>query len=175
MMGPLSSRQSIHDAPWPRGVTFVELLTLIIVILILVSVGVPRARDVIQGIRLRGAAWQLAGDLRLARQRAVTTQRRFRVCLTQCALSVPPGSYSMEVDVGTSGHANWISETTAPVRLPLDVTVSATATPVFMANGMLDPSSGLGTTFTLTGSIGTYEVRVASTGRVRVCQGVCAP
>lgn len=151
--------------------TFIELITLTIVILILAAIGVPRVSLIVQQFRLKGAAWQLAGDLRLARQRAVTTQQRFRVCVSNCKISVPEGSYSVEVDIGTPSTPKWISETGAPVRLPPDVTISATDTDsTFKANGMAS-----GNTFTLSNLMGTYEVRVASTGRVRVCQGTCPP
>jgi Tfp pilus assembly protein FimT len=155
-------------------VTFVELITLTIVILVLASVGVPRVSPIVQQFRVKGAAWQLAGDLRLARQRAVTTQRRFRVCLSNCAITVPQGGYSVEVEQLPVGSLNWTSETGVMVRLPPDVTITASATPVFRANGTLDPSSGVGAMFTLTNLIGTYQVAVATTGRVRVCQGGCS-
>jgi hypothetical protein len=84
---------------------------------------------------------------------------------------VPGGSYSVEVDIGTPSTPKWISETGFATRLPPDVTISATDTDsTFKANGMAS-----GNTFTLTNLIGTYEVRVASTGRVKVCQGTCPP
>lgn len=153
----------------PRGVTLIELVMLSIVIAILAAIAIPNMSPVVQRFRLRGAAWQVAGDLRLARQRAVTIRKRFRVCLTNCAITVPAGSYSVERDDGTG----WVSETGAPTRLPQDVAISATATPTFLPNGALDPSSGLGSTFTLTNLMGSYQVVVNSTGRVKVCQGTC--
>jgi len=169
MTGPPPPSRSAHCAPWPRGVTFIELITLTIVILILAAIGVPRVSPIVQQFRVKGAAWQLAGDLRLARQRAVTTQQRFRVCLSSCAITVPGGSYSVEVDVGTPGHANWTSETGAPVGLPPDVTITTNATAYFTPNGMAS-----GATFTLNNLMGTYRVKVASTGQVRVCRP-CPP
>jgi len=171
MIGPPSPSRSTHCAPWPRGVTFIELITLTIVILILAAIGVPRVSPIVQQFRVKGAAWQLAGDLRLARQRAVTTQQRFRVCVTSCKITVPGGAYSVEVEQLPVGSLKWTSETGAATRLPPDVTISATDTDsTFKANGMAS-----GNTFTLSNAIGTYEVRVASTGRVKVCQGTCPP
>ncbi len=165
-------RYSRHHAPWPRGVTFIEFITLTIVILILASIGVPRISPIVQNFQLKGAAWQLGGDLRLARQRAVTLQKRFRVCLASCAITVPGGSYSVEQDVGTPSIPKWASETGAPVGLPPGVTIAAgKATAVtFTAGGMAS-----GATFTLTNLMGTYQVAVDSTGRVRACQGTCPP
>jgi Tfp pilus assembly protein FimT len=153
-----------------RGATAVELLILLVLLIILAAIAIPNVSPVVQWYRLRGAAWQLSGDLRLARQRAVTTQKRFRLCVTRCAISVPAGSYSMERDDGTPSDPLWISEFDVTVRLPSGVTVSATATPTFNPTG-----TGSGSTFTVTNLIGTYAVVVHPTGRVRVCQGVCSP
>jgi type II secretory pathway pseudopilin PulG len=150
-------------------VTFIELITLTIVILILAAIGIPRVSPIVQQFRLKGAAWQLAGDLRLARQRAVTTQRRFRICASGCAITVPEGSYSVEVDLGTVPSPKWTSETGAPARLPPDVTISG-ATATFKSNGMAS-----GSPFTLTNLMGSYQVTVNSTGQVTVaiCSGTC--
>ncbi len=151
--------------PWPHGITFVEVITVTGVLFILAMIGVPRVSPIVQQFRLKGAAWQLAGDLRLARQRAVTTQRRFRVCLSGCKITLPTGTYSVEVEQPPLGSLNWTSETGAPARLPPDVCVSAGGSGIvtFAANGMAS-----GNTFTLYNLIGEYQVTVASTGQVRI-------
>jgi len=168
----------LGDGPWKRvrcpgtrqrGATVVELLTVIVLLVILAAIAIPNMSPVVLRYRLRGAAWQLVGDLRLARQRAVTVQKRFRLCVTSCAITVPAGSYSLERDDGTPLSPQWLSETGATVRLPQDVTISTTATATFIATGMAS-----GGTFTLTNLIGTYQVAVGATGRVRVCQGSCS-
>jgi len=176
MAGFGRSKSTQRQVKRSRGVTFVEMLSLIVVLLILVAIAIPKVSPVLQWFRLRGSAWQLAGDLRLARQRAVTLQKRFRICLTNCAITVPAGSYSLERDNGTPFSSQWVSETGATIRLPgptprlpSDVTISATASAAtFNQTGIAS-----GATFTLTNLLGTYEVRVASTGRVIVCQGTC--
>jgi Tfp pilus assembly protein FimT len=169
-----SSGQSARHVPGPRGVTFIELITLTIVILILAMIGIPRVSPIVQNFQLKGAAWQLGGDLRLARQRAVTTQRRFRVCVTGCKITLPAGTYSVEVEQPPMGSLKWSSETGAPARLPPGVCVSANAsgTATFAANGMAS-----GNTFTLYNLIGEYQVTVASTGQVTVAAvtGVSPP
>ena len=151
-----------------RGMTAVELITLMVLLVILAAFAIPSMSPVVLRQRLSGAAWQLAGDLRLARQRAVTVRKRFRVCLTNCAIGVSAGSYSIERDDGTVSTPNWVSETGVGVRLPEDVTVTTTGTATFSTNGM-----GSGGTFTVSNIMGTYEIAVASTGRVKVCQGTC--
>lgn len=153
-----------------RGVTFIELIILTVALVILASIAVPRMGPVVLGFRLRGAAWQLAGDLRLARQRALTSQQRLRICVSSCTIPVKVGEYSFERDIGSLGSPNWISETGAATRLPPDVTISASATATFSPNGMAS-----GSTYTLTNLMGRYLVTVASTGQVMVCKGSCPP
>jgi type II secretion system GspH-like protein len=107
----------------------------------------------------------------LIRQRAVTLQQRFRLCVADCALSVPPGAYSIERDAGTFSAPAWVSDTGALTQLPPDVQLTATATPLFSPNGMAQPVS----TFTLTNPLGTMTVTVAATGMVQVCEGMTCP
>ena len=153
-----------------RGVTFIELIILTVAMLILASIGIPRMGPVVQGFRLRGAAWQLAGDLRLARQRAVTSKQRFRICVSSCAIPVKAGEYSLERDIGSPGSPNWTSETGVATRLPPDVTISASATATFSSSGMAS-----GSTYTISNLMGDYEVAVAITGQVRACKVPCPP
>ncbi len=157
--------------PGSRGVTLVELVTLVVVAVILAVVAIPSISPIVLRSRLRGAAWQVAGDLRLARQRAVTIKRRFRVCVTACAMAVPPGSYSIERDDGAAGGpAVWVNEHGAITRLPPDVAIAASAAPTFTIIGTAAPADA---TVTLSNLLGTYTVAVASSGRVKVCEGAC--
>jgi len=165
----MSGNRCLVRATWSRGFTFVELLIVTVVLLIMAAIAIPRVSPIVQNFRLKGAAWQLAGDLRLARQRSVTNQKRFRVCIQSCVITVPAGSYSLERDDGTPSVSRWISETGTTVKLPLDVAISATATTYFVPNGMAS-----GSTFTLTNLIGQYQVKVGSTGQVKICQGTCS-
>jgi Tfp pilus assembly protein FimT len=146
------------------------MLAVILTLLVVVAIAIPRAGSVLQQLRLRGAAWQLASDLRLARQRAVTLRTRVRVCISACAIEVPAGSYSVEIDKSATATPNWASETGTTIKLHQDVDISTSGTATFAITGMAS-----GATFTLTNAAGTYEVRVASTGQVRTCQGSCPP
>jgi hypothetical protein len=80
---------------------------------------------------------------------------------------MPEGQYSVERDIGKPGNANWISETGAAIRLPPDVTIGG-GTATFSPDGMAS-----GSTYTLKNLAGQYEVKVASTGQVRVCKEDC--
>jgi Tfp pilus assembly protein FimT len=140
----------------------------VVLLVIIAAIAVPSMSPVVLGYRLRGAAWQLAGDLRLARQRAVTVRNRFRICVTNCAIPVPAGTYSVERDVGTPTVPRWVNEVGAVTKLPADVTVSVSQSVAFNVTGQASPN-----TFTLVNLMGTYQVTVSSTGRVRVCAGSC--
>jgi len=146
-----------------------ELLLVALLVAILGMMAVPLVTSVAQQLRLRGAAWQVAGDLRLARQRAVTLRTRMRVCLASCAISVPSGTYSVEIDRGTPSSPNWASEAGTIVKLPRDVNISASATATFASTGMAS-----GCTFTLTNAVGTFQIAVNPAGQVRVCRGSCS-
>jgi Tfp pilus assembly protein FimT len=154
--------------PRSRGMTAVELITVVALLVILGAVAIPSLSPVVLRGRLRGAAWQLAGDLRLTRQEAITFQRRHRICLTNCAIGVEAGAYSIERDDGTRANPRWVSIKGATTRLPPTVALVTTATATFDEKG-----SASGGTFTLSNLSGAYQVTVASTGRVLVCVGAC--
>jgi len=148
--------------------TLVELITLLVLLLILAAFAIPSVSPIVLRYRVRGAAWQVAGDLRLARQRAVTIKKRFRLCVAGCAIPVLPGSYSLEREDGTVGSGNWANENGVTTRLPQDVTIEANVTPTFTIIG-----TAAAGTVTLSNLLGVYTVAVASSGRVRVCDGTC--
>jgi Tfp pilus assembly protein FimT len=146
----------------------VELVTVVALLLIMTAIAVPSIGPLVLRTRLRGAAWQVAGDLRLARQRAVTVKKRFQFCVTGCAVPVPSGSYSLERE-DPPGSGNWVNENGVATRLPPEVTVTANATPRFAITGTAAPAA----TVTLSNLMGVYNVVVAPSGRVQVCEGTC--
>jgi Tfp pilus assembly protein FimT len=149
--------------------TLIELVTVVGLLVVLMAIAIPSLSPVVLRYRLRGAAWQVAGDLRLARQRAVTIKKRFRVCVTGCGIAVPPGGYSVERDDGPAGGpAAWVNEEGVATRLPPNVTIAANANPTFTILGTAQNG-----TLTLTNPVGSYAVVVAQSGRVRVCEGSC--
>lgn len=151
-----------------RGFTVVELVTVVALLFIMAAIAIPTIGPVVLRTRLRGAAWQVAGDLRLARQRAVTIKQRFQFCLAGCAVPVPSGGYSVERE-DPPGSNNWVNENGVATRLPPEVTVTANATPRFAITGSVAPAA----TVTLSNVVGVYNVVVAPSGRVQVCAGTC--
>lgn len=151
-----------------RGVTLVELVTFVALLVVLAALAIPTISPIILRYRVRGAAWQVAGDLRLARQRAVTLKKRFRFCVSGCAITVPPGSYSVEKETGALGSSAWVNENGVATALPPDVAMAVNATPTFTLTG-----TAAAGTVTLSNLLGAYQVAVAQSGRVQVCEGTC--
>jgi prepilin-type N-terminal cleavage/methylation domain-containing protein len=149
-----------------RGVTLIEILIVVTLSVVVAGVAMPSILGVIESYRLRVAAWELAGDLRLARQKAVTTQVQHRICLLNCTKPVPARGYLLERKVTDTDWALDVSR----ADLPDGVVITGDKI-TFDTKGELWGT--LGTTTTLTNGTGTYEVKVASTGRVRVCKGAC--
>lgn len=77
-----------------------EILIAVAVILILAGIATPFLLGTLQGYRLRTAAWELAGNLRLARQRAVTAQQRTRLVASPSGAAQQPNTYVLEREGG---------------------------------------------------------------------------
>ncbi len=150
-----------------RGFTMMEILMLVAVVVVLAGIAMPWFLGTLESYRLRVAAWEIAGDLRLARQKAVSTQIRHRFCLSSCDSAVPAGGYLLERE-GTP----WTVEV-ARTDFPDGVVITTTAPGdkiTFDAKGDVSGATG---TVTLTNQTGTYRVATASTGRVQVCKEPC--
>lgn len=155
-----------------RGVTLIEILIVVTIALVVAGVAMPWFLGTIEAYRLRVAVWEFVGDLRLARQKSVSTQVRHRICLFDCSTAVPGAAYILERQ-----------DSTDPTGWRLDVARTDLADGVVITtNGPQgkiefgtkgEPFQTLGTTSRLTNGTGTYQVTVASTGRVRVCKGAC--
>lgn len=158
-----------------RGLTVMELLIATAILVLLTGISVPFVSSAVEAYRLRGAAWQLAGDLRLARQRAVSTQQRYRLCFTDCVTSVAPNTYVFERDNGVAGSPAWVAESQMPLAHPQGVSVDATRTSgnrgsvVFDVKGDADAFG----TLTVANSAGIYQIKTDRMGRVVVCKGKC--
>lgn len=153
------------------GVTVPELLIGIALIAIVAAVSIPVVNGILQGYRLRAAAWQLAGDLRLARQKAVSTQTSHRISLNNSQASTDPNTYIIERQTGPS---TWVKDLPSfgRFKLPFDIVIdpggccsSSPASISFNAKGNV-----LTTTVRLKNNAGGYEIKVEQTGRVQPCK-----
>jgi Tfp pilus assembly protein FimT len=132
-------------------------------IAVLSAISLPILTGTIEGYRLQSAAWQLAGDLRLARQKTVSTTRRHRVCFNNCGGTVPAGGYLIQRDTGSG----WEAE--SAIQSPSNgVQVTSNATIAFAETG-----EAAGGTVTLSSGTSSFQVRTHFTGKVTVCKGSC--
>lgn len=149
------------------GFTAMELIITLIIIFILAGISVPFILGALQSYRLRAAAWQIAGDLRLARQKAVSTQKNHRVCFQDCGsgITVPSNGYVIQRE-----DPPWVLDSQG-LSLPPGVTLSQNASYgkiTFNPKGTVNAA-----TVTLRNASGQYEVVIATSGRVKVCKGTC--
>ena len=160
-----------------EGFTVMGFLIAMALMIILVMSSMPFIQDLLQSYRLRAAAWQFAGDLRLARQKAVSTQQSHRVRFVDRATEPNSNTYVIERNSG----ASWIQDLPVPPGLFVfspGVVIDSTSTPSsrtisFSANGNASPAG----TVRLKNDSGGYEVALDLVGRVRVCRckAPCSP
>ena len=160
------SRENFLALKEQRGFTGIEIFVVLVVIGIMAAAATPWILGAIQTYRVRAAAWELAGDLRLARQKAVSLQRGHRICFAACGSPVPTGAYLLERQDPTG----WALDLTRN-DIPNGVAVTSPANTLTYGT----KGDGSGGTITLTNNIGTYVVVAAPSGRVRVCKGTICP
>lgn len=159
-----------RPAAWTAGrsqqaFTLAELLIVVGLIVLLSAVSFPMLDSTIQGYRVRTAAWQLAGNLRLARAKAVSANRRHRVCFDGCAAAVPADGYLIQRE---EGNNRWVIDRV--VQAPTNG-VHLTSNPTITFNESGEANDG---TVTLANGSRTFQVRTHYTGRVKVCKESCS-
>lgn len=164
------SRENFLALKEQRGFTGIEIFVVLVVIGIMAAAATPWILGAIQTYRVRAAAWELAGDLRLARQKAVSLQRGHRICFAACGSPVPTGAYLLERQDPTPPPPRWVLDIT---RNDIPNGVAVTSPVNILTYGT--KGDGSGGTITLTNNIGTYVVVAAPSGRVRVCKGTICP
>lgn len=147
-----------------RAFSLVEALCAIGLVALLAAVALPNLADTIERYRVRTAAWQVAGDLRLARAKAVGTRRLHRVCFDRCGAPVPADGYLIQRKEGTE----WVIDST--VQAPsAGIRTTSNGNILFNESG-----EAVGGTVTLENGLSTLQVRTHYTGRVRLCKETCS-
>ena len=158
----------------PAGLTFLEALVTVGVLGVLAAASLPFLIPRFHEYQLRSAAWQVAGDLRLARQRAITTRARYRFAFADSGASADADSYVLQSAVRQGSRDRWVQELPpgagARRRLPGSTRIDPSSTPstraiTFNPNGSVVPAG----TIRLRGGTGSLAlVAVDQAGRVQV-------
>jgi len=150
-----------------RGISIIEILMVALALAVMAGMAMPSVFRTLEATRLRGAAWNLAGDLRLARQKAVSLQLDHRICFANCCNALPAGGYLLERK-DTTDPCGWKRDLTR-ADLPDGLTLTWSADAVrYDLKG-----EASGSTITMTNSAGTYAVVASPSGRVRACKVSC--
>ena len=151
-----------------QGITFMELMIVLMVAALLAAAATPWILGTIESYRVRSAAWEVAGDLRLARQRAVSTQVRHRFCISNCDSPVPTGGYLLERQ-GTPWTPDLV-RADLPNGVALLPTTLADGKLTFEAKGGVSGQAGC---IDVTNVARDYHVVTVPSGRVLVDKGAC--
>ena len=141
------------------GFTLIELIIIIAIMSILAGIAIPNFLSYMPKHRLNGAVRQVMGDLMWARMQAVKENNRFRVFF------LDDHQYKI-LDDDNNNNSEDSGELTNIKNIQReysDVIFSATANPIFYPRG-----NAWGSTVTLTNSVGSKYVKVATTGRVKI-------
>lgn len=166
------SRQGRSNAE--AGITFVELLVVIVIAAILVSLALPSFGSLIARKRLEGVASEFTTDLQFARSESVLRQQAIRVSsgsVGDCYVvhTFPGGSASCSCSA-TAPSCSSGAEAIKFVPLAAGTTLSAGQTVEFEpVRGMSTAASTTAFRFGSTG--GNWELRseLTTLGRVRTC------
>lgn len=126
-----------------RGVTLVELLIVMGIIIILLGLLVPSMKTISGATNLTAVTEEFAGQVNFARQRSSTFNRAVAIRFWRAATSGPYTSYQIWEQVDSANPASW--QPAAPERLlPAGIGVDDNAT----NSSLLTRFSGAGKAFT---------------------------
>jgi len=142
-----------------RGFTLVEMMIVVAMLGILAAIASPNLQDYMRERRVSGAARQVMTDLMEARMKAAAENNRFKVFF------LDNHRYKILDDNDNDNTEDTGETTTIKVvqNAYPDVTLSATADPIFYPNG-----TAYGTTVTLSNTSGSKDVSVSTAGRVKI-------
>ncbi len=119
--------------PSDHGFTVIELMVVLAVATIVMGVALPNMMSWLPTYRLSAGARQLAGDLQLARMKAISQNTKYRLKFTTAT------SYEFEKESGGT-----FSTESGPFSLPDGITITGTTpftTSEFQARGTVNAAS----------------------------------
>jgi len=158
------------------GFTYVEVVIAASVIVIMAAVSIPLLTPRYRDYQMRSAVWQVVGDMRLARQRAVTTRNPYRFSFVADGdpTSDPTTRNTYVIEYSPGQGAAWVQEmppapgTRRQLASPILIQTSSTPssrTITFNPNGSVVPTGTI--QLAATGG-GAASVAVDQAGRVQV-------
>ena len=142
------------------GYSIAELMVVVAIIGILVTSSAPFFLSYYQAAKLKTAAEEIAGYLNQGRQLAIRTNNPVCVQVTATTIFFRLGSCAGTIwaGAGTTGAGN--------INLPQDITIVASANPIFSYLGAATPAASYTVTNTQTGL--SLHVTLAASGRITI-------
>lgn len=143
------------------GFTLMEVIAVLVLMAIIMAIAAPSFISWLPSYRLSAAARQVAGDLQLARMKAISQNTAFQVSYSSKTYVIQKCTPSCASPTNDSGN----------IVLPEGITAAASATPQFQPRG----TAGVTATITLTNDLSaTKLVCVKAVGRVDIQDSSCS-
>lgn len=141
------------------GFTVLELIVAIGIAMVVMGIAVPSFMTWLPTLRLSSGARQVATDLQVARMKAISQNRKFRLNFATTT------TYYLEADLDNDGTIASGENDSGPFSLPEGITTTVGTTPEFQPRGTASAAA----TITLQNSNSeTKSVQVAVVGRVTI-------
>jgi type IV fimbrial biogenesis protein FimT len=159
MLRYLRSRTPGRQSSPQAGYTLIELIITVAMILIVTTFAMPTFLNYLRSARVRAGAQTVSAYLNEGRQLAI--KRNGPVCVTHTTSTM---QFRTTTCGGTLINVAGLSSTAGSIRLPENVSLTSTASPIFGQLG----NATTGATYTVTDipSGRTLRVIVAASGRI---------
>ena len=141
------------------GFTVLELIVAVGIAMVVMGIAVPSFMTWLPTLRLSSGARQVATDLQVARMKAISQNRKFRLNFDTTT------TYYLQSDLNNDGTIASGENDSGPFSLPEGISTTVGTTPEFQPRGT---ASGAGTITLQNVNSETKNVQVAVVGRVTI-------